>query len=52
MRKTSKKWKDNKVIDFRDVVSEDGRLMETSRSVPVEDIYYYYYYYYYYYSQR
>ena len=49
MWKTSKKWKENKLIDFREVVSEDGRLMETNRSGPVENIYYYYYYYYYYY---
>jgi hypothetical protein len=45
MWRTRKKWKDNTMIDFREVVSEDGRLMETKRSGPVEDSYYYYYYY-------
>ena len=53
---------DNKMVTFREAVSEDDRLMETSRSGTVEDIYYYYYYYHHhhhhhhnhhhYYSQR
>jgi len=44
MWKTSKKLKDDKMVDFRGVGPEDGRLMETNISGPVENIYYCYYY--------
>jgi hypothetical protein len=38
MWKASNKWKGNMMTDFREVISEDGRLVETYRSSPVEDI--------------